>query len=299
MRISTRLALLSFAWPSALAAAQDSLQAVEIKSTRVAGPVYMLEGRGGNIGVSAGEDGLLMIDDQFAPLAEKIAAALKTISETGQLKFVLNTHWHGDHTGGNAFFGRTATIIAHENVRTRLTTKQTLFGGEIEPLPKSGWPVITFDESLTIHFNGEPIQVLHLARSHTDGDSVILFKKSNVVHMGDNFFSGMFPFVDVDSGGSVEGMTRNVARMLEELPADVKIIPGHGPLSTVAELKEFHRMLVATTDVVRQRVKAGQDLAAIQAEGLPEEWAPWGAGFIDTKRWIEIVVRSLEKDANG
>ena len=272
--------------------AQQDFSNVRIKTHHVAGPVYMLEGSGGNIGVSAGSDGLLIIDDQFAPLAQKIRAALDKLSE-GKLEFVLNTHWHGDHTGGNEAFGKEATIIAHTNVRTRLATKQTLFNREIGPSPKEALPVITFDDSLSLHFNGEEIKALHFPRGHTDGDSVIFFTKSNVVHMGDLFFAGMFPFVDLDHGGDVEGLARNVKSIIELIPPDAKIIPGHGPLSVLKDLQEYHQALVTTIEIVRQRRSAGKTLAQTKEAGLPEKWEAWGTGFIDTDRWIESVYDSL------
>ena len=199
------------------ALAQTDWSKVEIKATKVSGNVYMLEGAGGNIGVSVGPDGILIVDDQYAPLADKIKAALKTLGE-GKLKFVLNTHWHGDHTGGNAAFGPEAPIIAHDNVRKRLATEQKneFFKRTTPPSPKEALPVITFGHSLTVHFNGEEIRVIHFPQGHTDGDSIIFFTNSNVVHMGDHFFAGRFPFVDLGSGGNVEGFTKNVADVLTQ-----------------------------------------------------------------------------------
>ncbi len=272
--------------------AQQDFSKVEIKVTRVSGAVHMLEGAGGNIGVSAGPDGILIVDDQFAPLAERIRAALRGLGQ-GQLRFVLNTHWHGDHTGGNQEFGREAPIIAHTNVRRRLATTQTIFGKEVGPSPREALPVITFDDSLSVHFNGEEIRVLHLPPSHTDGDSVIFFTGSNVVHMGDNFFNGMFPFVDLDSGGDVEGMVRAVEEVLGKLPAEARVIPGHGPLAGPSDLRSYLRMLRETTGIVRKRIAEGSDLEKVKAQGLPEEWASWGEGFIKTDQWLEIVYRSL------
>lgn len=269
---------------------------VEIKATKVAGNVYMLEGSGGNIGVSVGPDGILIVDDQFAPLADKIKAALKTLGE-GKLKFVLNTHWHGDHTGGNAAFSPDAPIIAHDNVRKRLSTEQKseFFKRTTPASPKEALPVITFGQSLSVHFNGEEIRVIHFPRGHTDGDSVIFFTGSNVVHLGDDFFASRFPFVDLESGGTVQGLTRNIGEIIPKLPAGVKLIPGHGPISTVDDLKAYHQMLQATTDVVSTKMGAGKTLAEIKAEGLPEEWKSWGSGFIKTDVWIETIHRSLSK----
>jgi cyclase len=275
---------------------QQDFSKIEIKVIKVAGNVHMLQGAGGNIGVSVGTDGILIVDDQFAPLADKIKAALKTLGE-GKLKFVLNTHWHGDHTGGNAVFSPEAPIIAHDNVRKRLATEQKseFFKRTTPASPKEALPVITFGQSLSVHFNGEEIRVIHFPQGHTDGDSVIFFTNSNVVHMGDDFFAGRFPFVDLESGGTVEGLIKNIGEIIAKLPADVKIIPGHGPLSALDDLKGYHRMLVETTDIVRKKMAAGKSLADIKTEGLPDEWKNWGTGFIKTDIWLETIHRSLSK----
>jgi len=279
-----------------LAIAQDDFSKVEIKATKISGNVYMLEGSGGNIGVSVGVDGILIVDDEFAPLAEKIKAALKNLGE-GKLKFILNTHWHGDHTGGNAPLGKEATIIAHDNVRKRLSTEQRLefFKQTVPASPSEAWPVITFDQSLSVHFNGEEIKVIHFPHGHTDGDSVIFFTTSNVVHMGDDFFAGRFPFVDLDSGGSVQGMAKNVGEIIPKLPAGVKLIPGHGPISTIDDLKAYHRMLLETTEIVRKKIAAKKSLEQVKKEGLPAAWKSWGEGFVKTDQWLELVYRSLTK----
>jgi cyclase len=281
-------------------AQQRDLSKVEIKVTPVAGKVYMLEGAGGNIGASVGEDGILLVDDQFEPLAPKIRAAVEGVagaSGGGKIKFVINTHWHGDHTGGNRVFGLEAPIIAQANVRRRLSTEQSVRGEKVPPSPKQALPVITFDQAVSVHWNGEEIKVVHFPHGHTDGDSVVFFTGSNVVHMGDDFFAGQFPFVDLGTGGSVQGLIDDVAKALTLVPADAKVIPGHGPLSTRADLERFHAMLVASTDVVRRRMQAGESLEKIQAEGLPAELAPWGKGFIDTKTWILTIHDSLARDA--
>jgi glyoxylase-like metal-dependent hydrolase (beta-lactamase superfamily II) len=274
--------------------AQTDFSKVEMKATKVSGNVYMLEGSGGNIGVSVGDDGILIVDDQFAPLADKIRAALKGIGDK-KLRFILNTHWHGDHTGGNVAFGAEATIIAHDNVRKRLATEQRseVFNRTTPASPKEALPVITFNNSLTVHFNGEEIRAIHFPQGHTDGDSVIFFSASNVVHLGDDFFAGRFPFVDLESGGTVEGLVRNIGELIGKIPPGAKLIPGHGPISTLDDLKSYHRMLQQTTEIIRGKIAAGKSLDQIKTEGLPAEWAPWGTGFIKTDRWIETIYKSL------
>src|SRR4051812_11363117 len=241
VRLCAGMVLAVLAAMPAMAQQQD-FSKVEIKAIPAAGNVYMLLGSGGNIGVSAGPDGVLIVDDQFAPLAEKIRVALKGINQginPGKLRFVLNTHFHGDHTGGNPEFGPESTIIAQENVRKRLESGSVVLGNKTEPMVAAGLPVVTYADAVSVHFNGEEIKVIHVPSSHTDGDSIIFFTKSNVVHMGDDFFNGLFPFVDLGSGGSVEGLMAAVDKVLSQVPADAKIIPGHGPLSDVAGLKTF------------------------------------------------------------
>jgi cyclase len=287
-------ALLVIALAGMRASAQD-FSKVEIKTTKVAGNVYMLEGSGGNIGVSVGPDGILIVDDQFAPLADKIKAALKTFGD-GKLKFVLNTHYHADHTGGNVAFGPDALIIAQENVRKRLSTEQVskFFKRTTPASPKEALPVVTFDHAVSIFFNGEEIKVIHFPHSHTDGDSIIFFTNSNVIHMGDNFFNPRFPVVDLEAGGNVVGMTKTVGEVISKLPAGVKIIPGHGPLSDGAGLQAFHGMLVETTGIVEKKKKSGKTLEQIKKEGLPEKWKSWGEGYIKTDVWLELVYNSLK-----
>lgn len=276
------------------AALQGDLSKVEIKTHKLADNVYMLEGAGGNIGVTAGPDGLLMIDNQFAPLADKIRAALKQINP-GRLRFVLNTHWHFDHTGGNIAFGPEATIIAHANVRKRMGAESRVLGNTVPPAPAVALPIVTYDMAASVHFNGEEVRVVHYPAGHTDGDSIILFTKSNVMHMGDAFFAGMFPFIDLDNGGDVEGLARNIADVIAKAPAGVKIIPGHGPVSTVEDLKTYHAMLQETTEIVRGRIAAGKTLEQVKAEGLPEKWKSWSWNFINTDMWLEIVYKSLTR----
>ncbi len=299
----TRYLVIAFAFLSIVSPstqAQTDWSKVEITATKVAGNVYMLQGAGGNIGVSVGADGILIVDDQFAPLADKIKAALKTLGD-GKLRFVLNTHWHSDHTGGNASFGPEAPIIAHENVRKRMSIDQPseFFKRTTPASPKEALPVVTFNQSLLVHFNGEEIRVVHFPQGHTDGDSVIFFTQSNVVHFGDNFFAGRFPFVDLESGGSIAGLIKNVGEIMTKLPADAKLIPGHGPLSTLDDLKRFHQMMQTTTEIVRKKMNARKTLEQIKKEGLPEEWKSWGTGFITTDLWIEIIYKSYSTNGSA
>jgi cyclase len=282
----------------ALAQQQPNWEAVEIKVQKVAGNIYMLEGRGGNIGVSVGDDGILIVDDQYAPLAAKIQAALKGIADK-PVRFVLNTHWHGDHTGGNEKFAEKSEIIAHENVRKRLEAGGKTRFGEVKPAAAKALPIITFNSRLTVYVNGEEIRAIHFPQGHTDGDSVIYFTKSNVVHMGDDFFSGNFPFIDLDSGGSVQGLMANVEKVLAELPDDVKIIPGHGPLSTKKELSAFLEMLRDTSSAVQNAIKQGKSLEEVKAAKLFTKYESWGKGFINPDLWAEIVYRSLTNPQTG
>ena len=273
-------ALLCLAGATALGQPANRFAAVEIKATHVAGAVHMLEGAGGNIGISAGADGVLMVDDQFAPLAERIAAAAAKIGD-GLPKFVLNTHFHGDHTGGNAYFGRTGTILAHANVYARLAE-----GG----MPAAGLPVVTFEDRVRLHFNGDEIDVVHLPRGHTDGDSIVWFKDSGVVHLGDHFFKGRFPYVDVQNGGSVDGLVANLATVIDMLPSDTRIIPGHGGLATVADVAESIGVIRESQAAVRQAMADGA-VDALKRDGFGR-WQDWGTGFISAERWIDIVVQS-------
>jgi len=287
-----------------LAAAQnDDFSKVEIKVTKVAGSVYMLAGAGGNIGASVGEDGIVVVDDQFAPLADKIQSALKGITDK-PVRFIINTHYHEDHTGGNAYFQKQAPIIAHDNVRKRLEMGgQAGNGGavrfEAKPQPKEALPIITFDHDVTVHLNGEDIRALYMPAGHTDGDSVIFFPKSNVVHMGDDFVTYGFPFIDVDSGGSIDGMIDGVEKVLAQVPADVKIIPGHGPISTVEDVKPYLAMLKATREVVAKALKDGKTLDQMKQAKLLDPWKKFSGEFISEDAFLETLYNSLSGQKNG
>ena len=227
-------------WLVACMAAQDEdFSKVQMKVIKVAGNVYMLQGAGGNIGASVGEDGIVIVDDQYAPLADKIQAALKGITDK-PVRFIINTHYHGDHTGGSAYFQKQAPIIAHDNVRKRLETGGAAGNGgsvhmDVKPAAKDALPIITFDHDVTVHLNGEDIRALYFPAGHTDGDSVIFFPKSNVVHMGDDFVTYGFPFIDVDSGGSINGMIDGVEKVIAQVPPNVKIIPEPGRCTCLLE----------------------------------------------------------------
>ncbi len=273
-------------------AQQQDFSRVEIKVTKVAGTVYMLQGAGGNIGVSVGEDGIVIVDDQFAPLAPKIKEPLKGITDK-PIKFILNTHYHGDHTGGNEVFGRDAPIIAHENVRKRLQSGTTAMGRTVPPAPKGALPVITFNDRATVHANGEDIRAVHVPSGHTDGDSVIEFTQSHVIHMGDDFFNGMFPFIDIENGGSVKGMIAAVDMILSRIGDDVKLIPGHGPLSDKAGLRAFADMLKGTSSAVENAIRAGKTLDQMKQEKVLSQWDSWAKGFINTDRFIDTLYADL------
>lgn len=286
----TTVAVLVAGGPAA--AQQSRFDTVRIRPEHVAGSVWVLYGSGGNIGVSIGDDGTLVVDDEFAPLSPKIHAALDSIGAS-RLRLVLNTHYHGDHTGGNPEFGKEAPIVAQNNVRLRLA-RPTVRGGDTTPaMDRIGLPIVTFADSLSLHMNGDEIRVVHYPHGHTDGDAVVFFPESHVVHMGDDYFNGMFPFVDLDAGGSVQGMARAVEAVLARVPEDTRFIPGHGPVSGVEGLRAFHRMLVQTTAAVRSGMEAGKSLEELKAAGLPDAWASWGKGFIGPDRWIETLYRSL------
>ena len=273
---------------TSIVAQQRDFSKVEVKAEKVAGSVYMLTGAGGNIGVSVGDDGIVVIDDQYAPLAPKIEAALKQITPKA-VRFVINTHYHGDHTGGNEHFGKTAPIVAHENVRKRLASGVSVRGTTVPPAPAGALPVLTFNESVTIHLNGEDVRAVHTPHGHTDGDSVIWFTKSNVVHMGDQFFNGNFPFVDRENGGSVRGLIANVDHVLSILPEDAKVIPGHGPLSDKKGLRAFVAMLRGTMAAVESGIAAGKTADQLQSEKVLAAWDAWGTGFIKSDFWITTL----------
>jgi glyoxylase-like metal-dependent hydrolase (beta-lactamase superfamily II) len=244
--------------------------------------------------VSAGDDGLVMVDAQFAPLVPKIKAALAKISQK-PLRFLLNTHWHFDHVGGNAGMAGGAPILAHENVRKRMLAGAEMLGMRIEPADPRALPVLTYQREITIWLNGEPVRALHLPPGHTDGDTVVFFTKSNVVQMGDDFVTYGFPFVDLDSGGSVRGMIGAIDELLPQIPADAKVIPGHGPLSTVADLKKFRNRLDEIVALVDRGLKSGKTVEQMQKEKLLAPYEDWNGGFLKADQFIATVARDLQQ----
>lgn len=290
--------VLSLLSPVAFAHGDDShfenRQDTQVKTTKINGNVYMLQGRGGNVGALVGMDGILIVDDDYKAMSTKLAAALKELGSE-KPKYVFNTHWHGDHTEGNEYFGKDSTIVAHVNVRKRLMDPPVIFGQKTPAYPSFALPIITYTESMSIHINGEEVRAVHFPNGHTDGDTVVFFKNANVVHFGDDFFVGRFPFVDIDSGGSVQGLINNVATLIQQVPADAKLIPGHGGLATMDDLKAYHQTLVDTSNLIQAEMKKGKSLDEIKKGGLPEKYKEWGSGFIKTDMWIETVHRSYSK----
>lgn len=302
VRVQVILAISAMAMLGSRAASaqEPDFSKVQIKVGKVSGNIYMLEGAGGNIAASVGEDGIVIVDDQFAPLAEKIQAALKDLGVTTKpVRFVINTHYHGDHTGGNEPFNNAgATLIAHQNVRKRLETGGTAGNGgsikmEQKAASKNALPIITFEHDVTVHLNGEDIRALHFPSGHTDGDSIIFFPKNNVVHMGDDFVRYGFPFIDVASGGSVQGMIAATEKVASELPADVKVIPGHGALSNMDDVKAFTKMLKETSAVVEKALDNHKTLEQMKQEKILAPWEKFSGGFINSDAFIETLYNSL------
>lgn len=278
--------------------AQRDFSAVEIKSTAVAKQIHMLEGSGGNIAVFAGDDGVLIVDNQFAPLTDKIKAAIRDIS-SDSVTYVLNTHWHGDHTGGNENFGNDgALIIAHKNVYNRLSEDQIMkaFDREVKAAPKAAWPKITFDETMQLQINGEPLQLIHVHNAHTDGDAFVFFPESNVLHMGDCFFKDRFPFIDLGSGGSINGAINaaQVALMLTD--SKTTIIPGHGSLANKSDLLKYYTMLVTMKDRVVASMDKGHSLEEMKQGELGNGYEDWGSGFINLEKFIDIIWTDFNRE---
>ncbi len=255
--------------------------------------VSVLFGEGGNIGVSAGSDGVFIIDDQYGGYGEMISTAVAGISEL-PIDYVLNTHWHFDHAGSNEYFGHNGSvIIGHDNVRKMLASGAfiSVVDTEIPPAPAEALPVITFDESLSLHLNGEEVHMLHVTPAHTDGDGIVWFKDSNIIHMGDTFLNGIYPLIDVDAGGSIEGMIMTADTVMAFINDETQIIPGHGPISVKADLKAYRDMCITLRDRIAEMKGRGlsleEVLAANVTEDLDDRWNNWG------EAWKKTSLRSL------
>jgi cyclase len=296
MRTAAFTALLISLPLAASAEDKQDFSKVQIKATKVAGQVYVLEDAtaefsGGNIGVSVGPDGVALIDDKFAPLAPKIEAALRTITDK-PVRFIVNTHYHGDHTDGNAAFSQKSTVIAHDNTRKRMMQDG---GKDSPPAPAAALPVITFEDKLSVHLNGEDIRAIHVTSGHTDTDVVIFFTKSNVVHMGDDFFNGIFPFIDSKGGGSAKGLIATLGKLIEQIPAGAKIIPGHGPVAGIQELRAFHAMLKDTTAIVEAGIKAGKTADQLKQAKALAKFDGWAKGFLSADAYLDMLYKDLKR----
>lgn len=285
-----RIAMLLIGFMSVVPAA--TADDVEIKATQLTRQIYMITGKGGNLGVFIGDDGTFLIDDQFAPLTQKILETVKSVGGDTP-KFLINTHYHGDHTGGNENLGKSGTLIfSHHNVRQRLATGSYIAAFKVkrEALPKEGLPVVTFSDDINFHLNGERVHAIHVPHAHTDGDSFIYFEKANVIHAGDLFFNGIYPFIDVSHGGSLKGMITGVDKVLALTDDNTKIIAGHGPLGDKAQLQSYKKMLTTAHHRLQKLKAAGKTAQeAIAAKPLADLEPTWGKGMFNSDRWIEII----------
>lgn len=284
--------------PSPLSA-QNNMEDAKVEPVDLGGGIYFMStGFGGNMAFLAGDDGVILVDDQFAPLTEKILAAIGTVTDQ-PVQFVLNTHFHGDHTGGNENMGKAGSIlIAHHNVRVRMSTEQVneLFDWKRPASAEGARPVLTFSDEVTFHWNNEEIEVMHVEHAHTDGDAIIHFKNANIIHMGDTFFNEVYPFIDTSGGGSAKGMIAAAAKVLAMANESTQIIPGHGEMGTRAQLQTYHDMLVELSGRVEKAIGEGKNLEEIQALKLSAEWdETWSWQFITT----EIMIKMLYTDATG
>ena len=296
MRVRFLAPALALALATPLLAQEQDFSKVEVKAEKVAEGVYMLTGAGGNIGLSIGKSGSLVIDDQYAPLSDKILAMIKTLSPD-PVRFIVNTHWHGDHTGGNENLAKTgAFLVAHENVRKRMGSEQfiAMFNQKVPASPEAALPVVTFAEGVTFHWNGDEVRAYHVAPAHTDGDTVVQFVKADVVHMGDCFFNGNYPFIDTSSGGKVDGVVAAAERVLAGVSDKTRIIPGHGPVASKADLQAYRDTVKAIRDrVAKLKAEGKTKEAAVAAKPSAEFDAKWGQGFVKPDVFVGLVYDSL------
>lgn len=284
MRNSLKLAFLGAA---ALAATAMPNVASAQEISAIKDGIHVIMGRGGNIGVSVGEDGVFMIDDQFAPATEAILGQVKTVTDQ-PVRFLVNTHFHRDHTGGNENLGKAGVLIfAHDNVRARLLAGDA---------PADALPVVTFNDTTTFHMNGQTVRVFHTANAHTDGDAMIHFQEADVIHMGDTFFNGFYPFIDSRSGGSIEGVFRSIDLVLELADAETVIIPGHGPIADRDDLIAYRDMLTKARDAISPLIADGKSVEEIVAAAPTKEFdAQWGGGFLNPERFLRVMHAALTK----
>ena len=292
------LVFLSILISSGAQSQEDRYAGVEIKTHQVAPGIYMLVGEGGNIGVSAGADGVFMIDDQFAPLTDRITAAVAALSDQ-PIRFLVNTHWHYDHTGGNENLGNQGVlIVAHDNVYARMS-RDTEIGASntvVPASPKAALPVITFNDNVTFRLNGDEIRAVHYRHSHTDGDSVIHFVNANVVHTGDIWFNGFYPFIDVSSGGSIDGVISSIRTLINLADDDTRIIPGHGPLGDKQGMQDYLEMLEAVRDRMNKLIAEGKSLEQIMELSPNADYdAAMGKGFINPEQFLRILYSDLTR----
>ncbi|MEQ8515997.1 MAG: MBL fold metallo-hydrolase, partial [Chromatocurvus sp.] len=269
---------------------------VEIETRQIRDGVYVLFGEGGNIGLATGPEATFLVDDDYAPLAPRVRAAIAAVTAR-PVDFLVNTHWHGDHAGGNEAFAEAgALVIAHDNVRARMATKQEIaaFNRSVPPSPPAALPVVTFSESTTFHMNGDTVSAVHAPHAHTDGDAIVHWEKANIIHMGDTFFNGTYPFIDLSSGGNVRGMIAAAETALAIANAETVVIPGHGPLAAREDLRAYHEMLVTISDRVREGIERGKSLAEIQAlRPTADHDGRLDGSFISGDRFTEFVYQSL------
>jgi glyoxylase-like metal-dependent hydrolase (beta-lactamase superfamily II) len=267
-----------------------------ITVTDLGGGLAMLRGAGGNLLLSTGEDGSFLVDDQYAYQAEGILEEIGKRTEK-PLRFVVNTHWHGDHSGGNqAMAEHGAVVVAHENVRRRMATEQFIaaFQRKVPASPEEALPVVTFTDRVTFHWNGHTVRVQHLGPAHTDGDSLVHFEEADVIHTGDTFFHGFYPFMDASSGGRLDGMIAAAEQVLTRTDEDTRIVPGHGPLATPSDLRAYRDMLAGVRDALAPMIEAGRTDDEIVAAKPTAPWdARWGGGFLKPDAWVRIVLAAM------
>jgi glyoxylase-like metal-dependent hydrolase (beta-lactamase superfamily II) len=297
-RVLTVIALVTMAGAATVVAQQPNFDSVVVRTQPAGRGVHMLTGSGGNIALAVGEDFAFLVDDQFAPLTTKILAAVRGVTDK-PVRFLVNTHWHGDHAGGNENMAKAGVIlVAHDNVRTRMSTEQfiELFNSRVPPSPRGALPVVTFVESVTFHLGNETVHVVHVPPAHTDGDAIVHFVQANTIHMGDNFFKDVYPFIDLSSGGSFEGVIRAADIALGYTNDSTRIIPGHGAMANRADLKKYRDVLVQVRDRVAALIRQGKTREEVIAAKPTSEWdATWGAGFMKTDVFLGIVYQSLKR----